>query len=338
MTTYVDLRPHEKQVITRFLAGNHGFMHVCGMPGTGKTMLVRHLLNVGTVGTVGTYINCSSHDANSLAEELLAAGFDFDNDVKHSRKKRVVVVLDELTSLRLDRPEEARLLNRIVEATYRESWSVVAISNTLDQSWKKVLCTGQLTEPDLPFQPYTTEQLVHLIDTNYPDRFQPAAAKYIAAQVVANAFGDARALVDLCRITLSSTPAGTVAFPTARQVVSEVFRSPTADIIRALSVEFKIVLALCVHLTRVRASGFRQSDLVPAVNTFRMRHRFPVITLNNVKEKLELLQCTSLVSTTTRTKNPKVSTTVTLKDLEDGINTDERLLFKEIIDYADTTS
>ena len=332
---YVDLRPHERQVLTRFLEAQQGFLHVCGMPGSGKTMLVRHLLEAGTAGAVtASYIHCSNHDATSLAEEMLAAGFDADSDTQlrsATRKKRVVVVLDELTSLRLDRSEEAELLTKIVQAAYREPWSVVAISNTLDQSWKTALYAGLHTEPDLPFSPYTSDQLARLLDVNYPDRFHPAAAKYIAAQVVALALGDARALVDICRSALVNNPAAAIAFPTARQLVSETFRSPTSDAVRSLSTEFKIVLALSVHLARLRPPGFRQSELIPAVNAFRARHRFPRVTPDNVKEKLELLQCMSLVSTT-RTKDPKVRTTVTFQDLGAGLNTAERLLFKEIID------
>jgi Cdc6-like AAA superfamily ATPase len=318
---YVDLRDHERNVLQRFLQGPGGFLHVCGMPGTGKTMLVKHLLGtVGTVGTVGTYIHCHGHDAATLSEELELVGFE--------KGKVKVVVLDELTSLGLGTEQ---LLIDIVQTASRQPRWVIAISNSLNQAWRSVVpdIDSLRVEPDLPFPPHTSDQLCRLIHALYPDLFSQAAAKYIASQVAAQELGDARVLVSLCQMAAQSQDQGQVSFQAARQVITSALRTPTNEVIQSLPLEYKTVLANCVHLAGRRGSGFRQSDLFLTLEAFRKRHKLPRPT-STLTCTLEMLQCSALV-TTNRAKDPKVDTKVTPHDLDNGLSSAERLLFREFI-------
>lgn len=340
---FVDIRAEQKEKVLQFLASStNGFIHLCGMPGTGKTMMVRSILD-GIDYAKTSYVNCVGFQQPFLIlDHLEELKFFTDNDsIQQARRKkkveRLIIVMDEIDYLRYDTDDGADTLSKIVRATTHPDlpWTIIAISNTLDQRWKAYLqgCDTSLLRPDICFPPYNLEQLRTIIEYLYGHRFHPAAIKSISAHVAANGMGDARTAIVLCQMALSNhSPSEQVTFQTAQRIASEVFRAPTNKTVSGLPLGMKTVLAICLYLNKIsRAGAIKSSDVLVPYNNFIRRHLFKqAVSQSGMAFELDMVQSTGLIRINPR-GHKKITVLVSLDEFDEGLTKEERILFRPLM-------
>lgn len=216
---------------------------IYGKPGTGKTAVIRYVLNrlvekaVDSGGLVKVaYVNCRLAGTEyrvftSLCQALdlhipftgLAVGEVFDRFKKglEERKLGLVIVLDEVDELIRARGDVLLYeLTRINEALHNGKVSIVGISN--DLRFKELLeprVLSSLSEEEVVFKPYDASDLRDILweraELAFYEGVLLESAVSLCAGLGAAEHGDARRALDLLRV------AGEVAERNNSKVVTE---------------------------------------------------------------------------------------------------------------------
>jgi Cdc6-like AAA superfamily ATPase len=324
MTAFVDVRDVEKQALMRFLESPNGFVHLCGRPGTGKTMLVQHLLKTEFQDDEYLYLNCagsSSEDIKKTVDTFLSKGM----------RLRKIVVLDEINYLTLVDQDGNTLTGMIrTVSTHTRPWGIVAISNQLGQEWTiNVQDIGNLrVHPDINFPVYTSCQLGKIAES-WRESFEPCALRWIVTNTSARS-GDARILVNTVTAALFHQESRPITMKTAQHVVKTLLPIPTNEIISALPLNLKVLLAVCIRLQprAVCKSGVRFELIVTTLIPVRKRRLYSTTNVSQIPGDLDLIASCGLVSIYRHsTRGMFVKTTTTSKEFENGLDVNERLLF-----------
>jgi cell division control protein 6 len=201
---------------------------VYGKPGTGKTAVMKYVLNrLGQkAGEFGApvkvaYVNCrlagteyrvftSLCSAVDIAVPFtgLATGEVFDRFKKGLEVKTIslIVVLDELDELIKSRGDVLLYeLTRVNEALHHSKVSIVGISN--DLRFKELLeprVLSALSEEEVVFQPYNASELQDILweraELALCNGVLPKGAVSLCAALAAAEHGDARRALDLLRV------------------------------------------------------------------------------------------------------------------------------------------
>ena len=208
---YVPVREGQMKKLVNFLSYHvehvkGGFMHLSGMPGTGKTLcshravsLVQAFLEEKKDKVPNVIrINCTHHqeDPSSLfqaiyeetnaaqkgkkesvsaavAEDRLATRFA---PVFNRNKGMTILILDEMDRLHFDRETGGKVLRSLLGIALNDSTLVViGISNTLDQRWQSLLPPEhQTSDPNkygIDFPSYDKDEITKIIKARVEDRF-----------------------------------------------------------------------------------------------------------------------------------------------------------------------
>eukprot|EP01129_Flabellula_baltica_P011126 TRINITY_DN4805_c0_g1_i3.p1 TRINITY_DN4805_c0_g1~~TRINITY_DN4805_c0_g1_i3.p1 ORF type:complete len:248 (-),score=50.26 TRINITY_DN4805_c0_g1_i3:486-1229(-) len=204
--TYEYLRSEESEVIRQFLSecdkGNAGTIYVSGVPGTGKTMLVKSIVSDFRKSFRGVYFeNCAKHERspNDVFKSIYnnISGSDYSRDVsdyKYACREyissgiKMLLILDEVDHLLTDKS----VLYEIFEWKTLENSqiAIITIANGIDlinKDLKKL--QEKNTEPIiLNFQPYTKEDLIEIIKFKLTDiphiLLEDKALEYLAGIVL----------------------------------------------------------------------------------------------------------------------------------------------------------
>jgi Cdc6-like AAA superfamily ATPase len=336
MAAFVDVRDVEKQALMRFLQSPNGFVHLCGRPGTGKTMLVQHLLETEFPDEY-LYLSCVGSSSENIRKTVdtflneISESGEIKNKGKRLRTCRKIVVLDEINYLSLV-DQDGDTLTELIRAVSADThpWCIVAISNQLGQEWTiNVQDIDNLrVHPDINFPVYTSCQLGKIAES-WRESFEPCALKWIVANTSAQS-GDARILVNTVTAALFHQESRPITMKTAQHVVKTLLPIPTNEIISALPLNLKMLLAVCIRLQprAVCKSGVRFDLIVTTLIPFRKRRLYSTTNVSTIPGDLDLLSSCGLVSIY---GNPSrgmfVKTTTNSKEFENGLDVNERLLF-----------
>ncbi|CAE6516411.1 unnamed protein product [Rhizoctonia solani] len=145
---------------------------------------------------------------------------------------------------------------------------VIAVANTHDlpERTMSAKVRSRLGMERINFEPYTVQQLVEIVNArlevakagqpNHPPVMKPDAVNF-AARKVANIFGDARRVLDVCRraveVCHSPQASRTVTIQDVVEVIKSMDKSSTADYIRDFSFHERLLLASMI--SRMRRAG-----------------------------------------------------------------------------------
>jgi len=206
---YVSVREEQMEKLIVFLSHHinnmeGGFVHLCGMPGTGKT-LCTHL----AISRVKVYmeqkrltlpnvirINCTHYQDEPAklfqdvweqvtagrsgkqempsvteAEERLSVRFTIRRNLGMT-----ILILDEMDLLRFDTAAGAAVLQSLLSMALDGcALTVIGISNTLDQRWQSLLPaqhrTTDTSKYGIEFPSYNDEQLMKIVQDRLEGRF-----------------------------------------------------------------------------------------------------------------------------------------------------------------------
>lgn len=338
---YIDVRPTEKREIMDFLKSKNGFVHVCGLPGTGKTMLVSHLTSLIDEATVH-HINCiSMNQPDEINERLEALGFFNHNKRSIIDRRRQILVLDEMDQLYKGNDEDTNILSQIILTTTNEDIprSVIAISNTLDQRWTMKLdniTRAALEHDGITFPPYNVNQLQQILEQTYGERTHPAAIKAVAANSAANG-GDVRLAFGLCEMTLDKHPIGEqVSFKTAQRVMAEVFKPPTNQLVVNIPFDLKVILGVCLYLKSRVTRFFINDVLQPYARFYRAKSLPEKISSSDLLSKMDLLHSMGLISINPRGKKV-VDVKLSREEFVDGLRLEDKMFLRSLLIDVDDT-
>lgn len=189
-----------------------GCLHISGMPGTGKTALVRDVLRERTDAT-HIYINCIGIAHPQEAAQRIAAALDVPDLTAVGRapaqSRPLIVVLDEMDHW-LHVYAHQDMLQRIFclpkQLAGKAHMALVGIANSLDLTERFVpVVRSKGVKPDvLHFAPMQADQVLALLEArlaDMPGLFGRAALQLLARKLTASS-GDIRRALDTCRQAL----------------------------------------------------------------------------------------------------------------------------------------
>lgn len=313
--SYATVREQHAERIMYFVSNGTGFMHIGGLPGTGKTMTMDCVIStVNDESLHYIYLNCSGvRDPRKFYQDLCeglgskvqpdAAETWFYNFTLHDACRRTVLVLDEVNCLGFDNTDLATALRNIVASAFEfpSRLSVIGISNTLDQRWQTVL-PGGLGNPDkfaITFPAYTSAELQAVLKAHFGHLSQKVALAMVATKVASES-GDARAAITICAAAAAESPDHSVTFQAVRRVM---FRQQEAESIAkrlaALSFRTKLFTASCLRLRAKMSADFTLADIFRVYT--RACHDVLHSEVYDTESQLKTLEtCGALTSRTTK--------------------------------------
>jgi len=261
-------RAAERQRIEAFLheslapsPGTSGCLYVSGMPGTGKTALVRDVLRARRERHL--YINCVGHaHPGSIVAQLAAAlGLDDMAQLAHAPPAEaapLIVVLDEMDHLLHTHDEVLHTLFCLPAQVRQHSTArlaLVGIANSLDLTERFVPWLRSLGVPPalLHFAPLSAGEVCELLETRLRDAATMVTrpALQLLARKLSASTGDVRRALDTCRQALDLAEQGAHAQVTPTlvlRVLAQMAGHAQVQRVRALSVHAKLLLLAWVVL------------------------------------------------------------------------------------------
>lgn len=168
-----------------------GSLYICGLPGTGKTALVRSVLaevldstQVQTNTPRVAFINCMAIDnprqifvmvMNALGQDVKGASTSHIeveaekrmNQLNHDQTKQTLVVLDEIDHLLKSRAHQNILYRLFAWASQGPRCSLIGIANSLDLTERFVpLLASKGAAPALmSFRPFESKEIIEVLKT-----------------------------------------------------------------------------------------------------------------------------------------------------------------------------
>lgn len=166
--TKIYLRSSEINTIKDFLQGPDNILHICGSPGTGKTVIIKHILK-----------NRKHDFYNYLHNEKIIY-----------QTKQKILVIDEFDKYYSQKPIECKKL--FLYVTQRNK-KLITISNSLN-----------IFENVLFFNVYSTEEIVDIIKSKLEDipeiTIDESVIRFITIKL---GKGDLRKIFDTCRTVIA---------------------------------------------------------------------------------------------------------------------------------------
>lgn len=272
-------RAVERQRIHTFLdeslapfSDSSGCLYVSGMPGTGKTALVRDVLRSRSERHL--YINCvgHAHPGAMVAQLAAALGLDDVAQLAHAPSTNaapLIVVLDEMDHL-LHTHDEVLHTLFCLPAQVRQHTStrlaLVGIANSLDLTERFVPWLRSLGVPPalLHFAPLSAEEVCELLTARLRDAaamVTPPALQLLSRKLSAST-GDVRRALDTCRQALDLAEQGAHAQVTPTlvlRVLAHMAGHSQVQRVRALSVHAKLLLLAWVVLQTHADAGLQST-------------------------------------------------------------------------------
>lgn len=264
------------------LQGNSsGCLHISGMPGTGKTALVRDVMRERTDEHM--YMNCVGLSHPQEAAHRVAAALNVPDVsalecLSTSRRHSLVVVLDEMDLwLHTHRDMLYRMfcLPKLLYARTQGAvrLALIGIANSLDltEQFLPVLRSQGVSPSVLHFSPMPADEVQALLAArlhDVPSAFTHAALQLLARKLTAST-GDIRRALDTCRQALDLAEAdqrGSVTPTHILRVFSQMAGHAQVSRVRALGVHAKLLLLAWIILQQhaeaglVRRSGTTRGD------------------------------------------------------------------------------
>jgi len=246
---------------------------VYGKPGTGKTAVVRHVLNHlkkraqdRGIPLSSEYVNCFKIDTNyrvlatlceSLGVQVPFTGLPADE--VHNRfcealdrsAALFVIVLDEVDAL-VKKSGEQTLYNltRINTSLKNARVSLIGVSNDLKfREYLAPRVLSSLSEQQISFYPYRAPEIHDILQDRAELVFQPGAIEEgvipLIAALAASEHGDARRAIDLLRVAgelAEKAQSKKVREDDVKKAQSLIERNTTREIITTLPLQSRLVL------------------------------------------------------------------------------------------------
>lgn len=172
----VYLRKEEKEKIKRFINSSNQILHICGKPGTGKTLTVKHLLKEEKY----IYLNAYS----DIKEILLSK----------TKPLSKIIVIDEFDILEKNYKKETE---QIIKLILNSKSKLITISNYLG-----------FTENVLFFKPYSPEEIEEIILLKFKNELKDELLTPVKIKLIAkkSTDGDLRNTFDRVINELTASP------------------------------------------------------------------------------------------------------------------------------------
>ena len=225
-----------------------GSLYICGLPGTGKTALVRAVLSdvlasADTDGRKSTpriaFVNCMSVDnprqiyakaLQALGEEIRGAS-ELHVEMEAERRleqlcnhsdRKILIVLDEIDHLLRSRAQQNLLYRLFAWASGGTSCALIGIANSLDltERFVPLLASKDAAPALLHFRPFESKEIVEVLKA----RLVGLKSRYDGEE-------DDVVLADGTNAALASSP---LFMPAALELASKKIAAATGDLRKAL--------------------------------------------------------------------------------------------------------
>jgi origin recognition complex subunit 1 len=313
-------REEERERLDRYLQsfiardGLGGCIYVSGVPGTGKTLVVREVVQQLAIRELAAEINpfqfyeinclrlespreIYSELCQLLTDEKMSpnAAQKVLNDMFHSERSPfyIIVLIDEIDVLLT--PQQNELYCLLEWSTLPEAkFIVIAVANLMElQSQLKPKIQSRMGRTIVKFMAYNKEQLVDIITSRVSDLgvFSVAAIEQ-CAKAISNNGGDARKALESCKRALDlhidlSKPVSMMEMHAALRQISSIQAN---SILRQLSKYQTVFLAaLLVHIKNDKRTLIALRDVASRTMALAGALRLGNLSYNQVIQVVEQL-------------------------------------------------
>lgn len=225
-----------------------GSLYICGLPGTGKTALVRAVLSdvLASADVDGqknppriAFVNCMSVDnprqiyakaLQALGEEIRGAS-ELHAEMEAEKRleqlcnhgdRKILIVLDEIDHLLRSRAQQNILYRLFAWASGGTSCALIGIANSLDltERFVPLLASKDAAPALLHFRPFESKEIVEVLK-----------ARLVGLKSRYDGMEDDAALADGTNAALASSP---LFMPAALELASKKIAAATGDLRKAL--------------------------------------------------------------------------------------------------------
>lgn len=302
-------------------------LFVYGKPGTGKTAVVRFVLNTLSkkANELKANIKCVMVNSRiegseyrilaSISHQIglpipftgLATAEVFRRIVNYVKGNNLylLIALDEIDAIvKKDGENLLYELSRINENFSSHRVSFIGISNEI--TFKQVLdprILSTLSEEELVFKPYTSDELFDILSERAREAFfdgvcSPSVIKYIAA-LSASEHGDARRALDLLRVAAETAERDNKPVITeecVQEALKKIERDQVSEVIKTLPIQSKILLISILNNLRNPRAQHTSGEIYAEYRNLVMNIGLESLTDRRLSSLLNELESAGIIS------------------------------------------
>lgn len=342
---------------------------IYGLPGTGKTAVTKYVLRKIDVYAKSysqdlrlkiAYINCRNENTsyrvlfnlcNYLNEKVPFTGLStaeiFRRFVRSLDRDRILLfaVLDEVDFLVKASGDDALYkLTRINPDLHNARVSIIGITNDLNfVEYLDPRVKSSLSEEELIFRPYTTEELADILAERakmaFYDGVLDEAVIPLCATLAAREHGDARRALDLLRVAgeiAEREGAPKVLEDHVRKAYKEIEKDRAVEVVKSMPLHTKLV-ALAVYLVKRRKGEATTGEIYDTYKNLCKKLMIDELTQRRVSDIINDLDMLGIVNARVtskgrygRTKIVKLA--ISERALVEGLKSDMMLSSINLVD------
>lgn len=302
-------------------------LFIYGKPGTGKTAVVRFVLNILSKKAAELRVNIKCILINSRLEgseyRILASiskqmglSIPFTGLATAEVFKRIVnyintnnlyllIVLDEIDVIVKKEGENLLYeLSRINESFSSHRVSFLGISNEI--TFKQILdprTLSTLSEEELVFKPYSSDELFDILTERAKEAFHEgvynaSVIRYIAA-LSASEHGDARRALDLLRVaaeTAERDNRNVITIECVREALKKIERDQVNEVIKSLPIHSKLLLVSVLRNLRDQGAQHTSGEIYNEYKSLVTNMGLESLTDRRLSSLLNELESAGIIS------------------------------------------
>ncbi|MCS7139073.1 MAG: ORC1-type DNA replication protein [Candidatus Nezhaarchaeota archaeon] len=335
---------------------------IYGLPGTGKTAVTKYVLRriegysgsyAGNVKLKVAYINCRNENTNYrvlfnlcnyLDEKVPFTGLStaelFRRFIRALDRDKILlfVVLDEVDFLvKASGDDVLYKLTRINPDLHIARVSIIGITNDLNFiEYLDPRVKSALSEEELIFRPYTTEELADILSERaklaFNDGILDEAVIPLCATLAAREHGDARRALDLLRVAgeiAEREGAPKVLEEHVRKAYKEIEKDRVVEVMRSMPLHSKLVV-MAVYLIKRKEREATTGEIYETYRGLCRKLMIDELTQRRVSDIINELDMLGIVNARVTSKGrygrtKLVRLAISERALIEGLKTDPRL-------------